>query len=363
MKKLNFKRRLYELRKSRTVMRRRRKTNRKPLNRQLRKLFPPQKSGVLLAPQKFVLFSGNSQAASSDIDAFFKFLLTLRETNAKELQIDMSGVKRMYADATLLFKAELSRLIEVKKTRITAIPPNLDRTNQVLKQTGIDSLLNIKIDGDPNREDVVHWRIAEGPREIVDSNLLEPIMADIESVTGMESHPVYQGIIESIANCVEHAYKLHPEVNRKMPQNPGWWVFQQVKEGILQVVVCDLGIGVRRSLPLTFSKEKGVFKKLMHIVRSAKGRDIRALLAAVEYGRSSTGSKQRGMGMRNAHKVVNDLGEGSFVMMSNTGCYIYNKKIDQSEGNFSTAKLRHSIQGTILGWRLPLKRSLSENLS
>lgn len=335
-------------------MRIRRKANKPPRYHRIRRTFNRAR-GLLTAPAHFVLFGNKGRAVSNDIDAFFKFLSQLRETTVSDLHIDMSGVKRMVADAALLFKAELSKLIEVKKIRITATPPSRDRTKQVLKQTAMDRLLNLDINGDPNRDDVVHWRIAEGPSATVDPSALAPIMTDIESVTGMESHPLYQGIIESMANCVEHAYKPHPDVTRKMPESPGWWVFQQVRNDILHVVVCDLGIGVRRSLPLTLSGEIGLYRKLMHVARRAKGEDSRALLAAMEYGRTSTGQKQRGKGMRNAHKVVDDLGEGSFCAMSNAGCYVYSKRLDRSEGSHRTVKLRHSIQGTILGWSLPLK--------
>ena len=195
----------------------------------------------------------------------------------------------------------------------------------MLKQTGIDRLLNLKVEVEPNREDVIHWRIAEGPRSDVDPGLLEPIMADIEEVTGLASHPVFQGIIESIGNCAEHAYKVHPDVTWAMPESPSWWVFQQVKDRVLMVVVCDLGIGVNRALPLTLANEQGLMKKLMHLVRRTKGEDTRALLAAMEYGRTSTGLHERGRGMKNAHAVIDDHGEGVFYAISNKGCYVYKK--------------------------------------
>jgi hypothetical protein len=363
MKKLHPKRRHYELRKSRAVMRLRRKAKKPPRHRRVHPPSFAREPGVLIAPPHFVLYTRHGGAISRDIDAFFKFVLQLRESTASDLRIDMSGVRRIVVDAALLFKAELSRLIEVKGTRITSMPPKSDRTKQVLKQTGMDRLLNLTISGDPDREDVVHWRIAEGSHAIVDPSALAPIMADIESVSGMESHPVYQGIIESMANCVEHAYKPHSDVTRKMPKNPGWWVFQQVKDDILHVVICDLGIGVRRSLPLTLAGERGMYEKLMHVVRKAKGVDNRALLAAMEYGRTSTGQKQRGKGMRNAHEVVDSLGEGNFFAMSNAGRYDYSKRPDSREGSHRTGKMRHSIQGTILGWRLPLQRTVGKKSS
>lgn len=356
MKKLQPKQRLHGIRKSRALMRRRGKAKGGKRLLRHRRWSSGGEPGVLVGPAHFVLFSQGDQSASNGIDAFFSFLSKLRATKVSDLRIDMSGVKLMVADAALLFKAELSRLIQVKKVRVTAVPPTSERTMQVLKQTGMDRLLNLKIDSEPDREDVVHWRIAEGPRTVVDPSALADIMTDIESVTGMESHPIYQGIIESMANCVEHAYKCHPDVTRKMPENPGWWVFQQVKDDTLHVYVCDLGIGVRRSLPLTLAGEIGLYRKLMFVARTAKGQDNRALLAAMEYGRTSTGQKQRGKGMRNAHKVVDDLGEGGFCAMSNAGCYLYSRKLGHKEGSYRTIKLRHSIQGTILGWNLPLAR-------
>lgn len=319
-----------------------------------------RRSGVtnetLIAPSHFIVLSAKSFQSGSDVNEYFAFLTALRAVQSRNLVIDMRGVRRMIVDAALLFKAELSRLVQLRRIRIDAIAPTSHRMQQVLRQTGIDKLLNLEIDIELQREDVIHWRIAEGARTGVDPIELEPMMADIEEVTGLATHPVYQGIIESIGNCTEHAYKDHPDVTWKMPESPSWWVFQQVRDGVLTVVVCDLGIGVNRALPLTLANEQGLMKKLMHIVRRTKGEDSRALLAAMEYGRSSTGLHERGRGMKNAHAVINDHGEGDFYAISNKGFYVYRKDTPSAAGQSRTVKLRHSIHGTILGWRLPLER-------
>ena len=363
MKKLSDKQRLFQRWKNAYAMRVLREANPREPHKGGRPSGPRQISQVLEAPSHFVLISKNKNQNGSDVNKYFEFLAKLRTVSTSEILIDMSRVRRMVVDAALLFKAELSRLALVNGVRVSAIPPGSERTQQVLKQTGIDQLLNLSIDLPLNREDVVHWRIAEGPRTKVDPTTLAPIMADIEAVTGLATHPIYQGIIESMGNCVEHAYKDHPDVNRKMPVDPGWWVFQQVKDETLFVVVCDLGIGVNRALPLTLENEQGLLRKLMHVFRRTKGDDNRALLAAMEYGRSSTGLYERGRGMRNAHAVVNDHGEGDFYAISNKGCYVYKKGTAETAGNYKTVKLRHSINGTILGWRLPLKRTPLKGLS
>lgn len=363
MKKISKKQLRFQRRKNLRVMRLRQRRNYR--HRPNRRVAQSRiSSGVhLVAPSHFVLMSGRSFQHGADVNRYFEFLHSLRESKAGELLIDMSSVRRMVVDAALLFKAELSRLVQVGAIRIKAIPPKSTRIQQVLKQTKLDQILNLKIDVTPDRDDVVRWRIAEGPRNKVDSSVLAPIMDDIEEVTGLASHPMYQGIIESIGNCVEHAYKDHPEVTRFMPTNPGWWVFQQVKNDHLIVVVCDLGIGVSRALPLTLADQAGVMQKLMHLVRKAKGSDNRALLAAMEYGRTSTKEPQRGKGMRNAHAVIDESGAGDFYAVSNRGFYVYQRAPDAATGNSRTIKLRHSINGTIMGWRLPLTAPKSESLS
>ena len=359
MKKRNPKQCKHEAWKRRYSMRLRRVANAPRYPRRKRK-FRHANSSVLVAPAYFELMSANNGGSDSRIDDFFDFLNSLRSLSTTSVQIDMTGVRRMAVDATLLFKAELSRTAQAKGVTITAIPPRSVRTQQVLKQTGIDKLLNLRIEVLPDREDVVHWRIAEGPSHLVDHNTLDAIMADIEEVTGMAAHPVYQGIIESMGNCVEHAYKPHPEVKRPMPIDPGWWVFQQVKDNNLTVVVCDLGIGVSRALPLTLAEEPSLLKKLLHIARKARGEDNRALLAAMEYGRTSTKERQRGKGMRNAHAVVDDIGEGEFLAISNRGCYVYWRRPSPAEPRRRTVKLKHSINGTILRWNLPLQSGSTE---
>ena len=363
MKKLSIKLQNYQRRRNISAIRKLRKAvfHRPRTKKQIIKRIYGNKN-TICAPSKFIIYSGKKNLDSSDIDLYFEFINKIRTYKLHELRIDFTNVTRMVVDAALLFKAELSRLITINNVKVTAIPPKSDRTKQVLKQTKIDKLLGLTIDSTPNREDVVHWRVAEGPRTHVDPNTLAEIMDDIESATGMESHPIYQGIIESMANCVEHAYKEHPDVKRPMPNDPGWWVFQQVKNETLWVVVCDLGIGVRRSLPLNLAGEQGLLKKLFHLVRKAKGNDNRALLAAMEYGRSSTGNTQRGKGMRNAHRVVDEIGEGHFFAVSNQGCYAYQKEKNQHKGAHQTVKLRYSINGTLLGWMLPLKRITQESL-
>ena len=361
MKKPNKKQRSYQIWKSKYVMRKRMaksQANRKPLRKRRLAVL----SKTLVAPSHFILVSGKKFQMGTDVNEYFTFMSKLRATSSRNLTIDMSGVRRMIVDAALLFKAELSRLVQLHGVQINAIPPQSPRTQQVLKQTGLDILLNLRIDVEPSLEDVIHWRIAEGPRNEVDTTLLEPIMADIEEVTGLATHPVFQGIVESIGNCVEHAYKEHPDVTWTMPQNPSWWVFQQVKDGNLVVVVCDLGIGVSRALPLKLANEKGLLKKLFHLFRRTKGEDARALLAAMEYGRTSTGLHERGKGMKNAHDVINNHGEGDFYAISNKGYYAYLKEPDAT-GKSRALKLRYSINGTILGWRLPLERSLQQGMS
>lgn len=353
MKKPNKKMLRHQHQKSVQCMRRRQR-----INQSLRRKLPRNQrhpKGKIVAPESFVLLASRRHGRRQ-VNDYFAFLHVLRTTTqGASIVIDMRGVTFMVADATLLFKAELSRLLQCRAPRIEAIAPTSLRIQEVLIQTGIAAMLRLKMEATPSRDDVVHWRVAEGTSDRADPALIGDITEDIERVTGVTPHPIYQGIVESIANCVEHAYQPHPEVTRALPTSPGWWVFQQVKDGELTVIVCDLGIGIHRALPLSLADEPGLLQRLRASLDLAlKGRDVRALKAAMEIGRTSTKRRERGRGMRNAHNVIDEVGKGTFFAISNKGFYRYTRTKNTQNAARESLSLRHSINGTMLGWRLPL---------
>ena len=101
----------------------------------------------------------NNKSRSELMDFLAALRSHFRDTPERTLLIDFSNTQRFISGGTLLFYAELTRLIEYRqhlvKVRCT-IPAN-DRASQVLEQIGVYKLCNHRSHGTPTRHDVVHW--------------------------------------------------------------------------------------------------------------------------------------------------------------------------------------------------------------
>lgn len=335
----------------RWLKRRQRRKHRKAVFRaQSCSLLPKPKPENLLAPPYFSIVKSGLGYAQAEFQ-FLQFIKAIRTHTGTTLCIDLTNVNRLIVTAALLFKAEVSHLIS-KGVRVTAIPPKKQRTQQVLTQTGIAELLGLQKCEVIDREDTVHWRHASGAWNMTQPTRLASLLHPEENP---ESSSLYKGMIESVANCIEHAYQPHPDRRKFFGSEMGWWGFQQLRDGILYTCICDLGIGIAKALPIKLLSEPGLFQSLFSLVKHIKGQDVRSILAAVEYGRSSTGEVQRGKGLRDAHQVIDDAGEGEFHLLSNSGFYWYKREKEKEGGSSGTRRLKGSVAGTIYYWRYPLQ--------
>lgn len=311
-----------------------------------RRLPPPDH---LVAPAEFALY-GSRHASTASTRAFCEFIRRIRDFRGRRLSIDMSGVQRMRSGGTLLFMAELSHQA-ARGCVLDGIAPRKMRVQQVVRQTGLEKLLRFNLQITVDREDVVHWRCVSGPYDRVESEVIGGMLVDAQA--SMEE-PLYRGTIESVANCVEHAYKDHPDRRLMVAGQDGWWVFRQIRDGYMTMCVCDLGIGVANALPLKLKDEPDLLKRLLYVFRRLKGRDRRAMLAALEYGRTATKSTHRGRGMRDVMRVIDEAGSGSFMWLSRRGFFQYSRDGADREPKQKTGRLDDSIYGTICMWRFPI---------
>lgn len=307
-----------------------------------------QPADKLVAPPYFCLATSKGMRSSAS-DSFLKFVRTIRTFKGKTLCIDMTGVQRMVVNATLLFKAELTYLVQ-RGVSVTGVQSRKERTDQVMTQTGLSALLGLPTCERVDREDTVHWRHVSGIWNLAQPSRLGGLLSGQEQ----ENSTLYTGLIESVANCIEHAYRSHPERRTFIGSQDGWWGFQQLREGVLSTCICDLGIGISKSLPIKLADEPSMYAKLMSLFRQFRDKDIRSILAAIEYGRSSTGSEGRGKGLRDAHSVIDNAGSGQLQIFSNRGLYVYTKEMGKPPDS-GTRTLGESIEGTIYYWRHPIQ--------
>jgi hypothetical protein len=165
---------------------------------------------------------------------------------------------------------------------------------------------------------------------------------------------VVVGVEEAMDNSVHHAYielrgdrlsGKHEEADARR-----WWLFAEVLDDWLHVNFCDLGIGIPRSLPKSWSEEAGDIVTLA--LTSAK-KDVRMIKRAFEVGRTRTDLEHRGKGLKNIAMAAQELG-GVLTIHSNAGCI----RKDFREGRLSLKSYtyKRSIMGTVIQWSIPLSK-------
>ncbi|WP_335985886.1 hypothetical protein [Acinetobacter bereziniae] len=291
------------------------------------------------------------------------------------LKLDFKKTKRMFAEGTLYLLAEIETLILINpKMSFKLIPSDEIIVNQVLEQTGILKLLKEKIKFDDVEFDdsVRFWNYATGHNSEIDS--AESMLDDFEKLLSEEtSKNVFTSLTEALTNCNHHAYldKRYPAEIKKIKK---WWLFSQEFEGFLTVCVCDLGIGIPRSLEReTDNIQDDWLSRLKTFIRQNRkkhNKDSAAIKAAIEIGNTRTNLSHRGKGLNQIIDKINTMcgHKASIAIHSNKGSYIINRGFMQDVPitdimNGISKSYTESIEGTLIVWHIPLdKHNIEEAL-
>jgi hypothetical protein len=148
---------------------------------------------------------------------------------------------------------------------------------------------------------------------------------------------------EAVTNTRKHAYpKIKSALNN-------WWMFSQASDEALEVVICDLGIGIPKSL-LTKPEMRDFFRKLMMVGRpSSHDKDL--IKIATSTNRSSTGLEYRGKGLPQMLDFIKESDHGGFRVHSGFGCYTF----DATTKRDKAMTYQHPIKATIVQWTLKLQ--------
>lgn len=300
----------------------------------------------LAAPLEFSL--ANPGAREETI----RFLTSLRDrsrTPGIHLVLDFSGVEKMTPAGSVLLTAEIDRALAGDETTVQAKVARHPIIHQVLEQIGIYHRLGIKCDTVPVDENVIHWRPASGV--LSDGQTSGTLLDNYDGrlAEGIR-RGLYAGIVEAMTNTVHHAYD--GEEGRRLKQSIGrrWWMLSQEKDGQLTVAICDLGIGIPRSLPRSSSFPHKAVRELWSVL-GLDNSDASAIRVAIEMGKTRTKLKGRGKGLSDIVDAVNLSPEGSVYLASNRGVFTCHK------GTTKARNHSNSIRGTLVHWVVPVAPS------
>lgn len=287
------------------------------------------------------------------------------------IKLDFSETKRMFTEGTLYLLAELETLkITNPNIHFSLIPSKEVIVNQVLKQTGILELLGVSINfKDKEFDDTVkYWKYSSGYKVEMDS--AEEMLDDFDDILSRSnSKSIFNSITEAVTNSHQHAYLEKRFINDPMKAKK-WWIFSQEKDNKLCICVCDLGIGISKSL-LRNSENvtEDWFSRLKIFLKLHKEKydyDSASIKAAIEIGNTRTNLEHRGKGL---NQIINQISilcdhKASVAILSNKGSYIINRGMIEDRpltgivDGFSLP-YKQSIDGTVILWEIPIDKQIS----
>lgn len=304
-------------------------------------------SEKLLAPKYLTL----EQTIVNPGDRYrtLQVLNRLREltiSSTKTVVLDFKQLKWINIDAALLLCSSVDRLKAINGMEVVAISPVNESARIVLEQ--LELLVPHKSQSrTSNFENAGTWKIARGVGRDSPELLAEVLPTELQANGGFAN--AYPGLIEAVANSIEHAYKIPSPDGIPHPENKSWWAVSNVTRHDATVGVCDLGVGIVETF-----RASGTFADIsvVHEGESATlYTDARYLTAAITEHKSSTQIPNRGKGFTDMHSVIEKLNFGQLAITSNGARYV----CVCENGHTDLGKsfdLQSSIFGTVVTWKI-----------
>lgn len=323
------------------------------IEKKLYKVRIKKKSGKKIFRSSFVAplaFSLNGPARKNLV-IFIKEIRSSVISGSRAVLIDFRKTQKFIADGTLLFYAEIDRLLDhFPSLNIRCIEPFNKKASQVLQQIGFYKRIGKHIkESECKHDDVISWRVARGQGAVGEQ--YDKILGHYDGIiTEALQSELYTGLTEAMTNAHHHAYiSQRGDGIRSSPSYKPWWMFSQEKAGMLTVVFCDLGVGIPGSLPQSsddgWKRWWGVMRRLgLH----NKG-DANLIRGAIRHSRTRTQLHNRGKGLIQIVETISAVDDGQAILQSNRGWY----RIHARKETIDDYQL--SIMGTIIFWQMPLE--------
>lgn len=276
------------------------------------------------------------------------FISRLREACAtrKKVVISFAKTETMHTCGTLLFYSELRNIVNTNTngTDIRVRRSQNTKVMEVLKQIGLLSLLRYNNNINPSFDDVVRWKFTTG-NNVTASKYDEIVSALDEYFEDEIRQQLFKAFSEAMTNTHHHAYIEKDKARRIAEEEESWWAFSQVRDGLLHIVFCDLGIGIPGSLP----RQQPDW--VTDITARFGAGDAQTIQGAVHKSRTRTGQENRGNGLKQLVEAIKAVDAGYLSILSRKGGYRF------EVGQEHTFNYHDSIGGTLVEWKLPLPKA------
>lgn len=282
------------------------------------------------------------------LDKLAQIKLFASQQHVNRLVLDLKNIQELHPCGTLLFIAELDCLLNdpLIANKIQGRYPSNQRVEELFQHVGVIEKLKlverIKEIKDNNVKPWMYGTSKTSNGEDIANAL--PRLVD-ENMNRELSLCVTTGIAEAIANAEEHAYPQEPNCTSKLKN---WWFFVKIEDDELSVVICDLGTGIPKTLPITWREE--FIAATQNIVNRVK--DGKCIELALKIGKTRSKQDHRGKGLADILKIVEEHEVGMLTIFSNRG--VYSRSATLSKPSKPVRSTKESIRGTIVQWRVPV---------
>lgn len=263
-----------------------------------------------------------------------------------DVVFDFSKVQLINAQGMILLYSEIARLVESFQFSKRCREPRGERESQVLKHIGLYKIINHKNSLVINHKEVSCWHKFSG--NTTDSTNVGKFLdrlVDESSLHTEAQKSLYRGISEAITNVLQHAYILPRNDGLNIKEETKWCIFFREINDNLEIVCCDLGAGIPRTLSITH--ENHIFDIFG---KNRVPSDSEVIEEATKINTTRTEKDYRGKGLPQIIESASDV-----VIFSNKGV------LKKDCGKLVTDNYRDSILGTVIAWKSPLLQNTKES--
>lgn len=261
----------------------------------------------------------------------------------RNICIDFTSTEKIHVSGMLYVFSEICNLLNINPNlKLKCIESRTKKVNHVLEQIGVFKVCNHNFLPSKEYNDVIYWRYIYGvgvlgekfDRIVSPYQVLNEIPMDID---------IYGACVEATKNAHVHAYIEKRQLSPVANQKTSWWMFSQIKDNILTVAICDLGIGIPKTLP---KANKPLYKAILTFFKAKNDADF--IWGAIVAPSSRTHKAFRGNGLKKIATIAHDDARASLEIYSSRGYIeIYRKR-------HRLCNYKSELPGTIVLWDIPL---------
>lgn len=308
---------------------------------------------VLKAPSRFAILEPQS---FEPLVQFLRRLVHLTLVDGRIVCIDFRPVVKFWSDGTMLFYAELQRILARRKDCVKCLLPTDPVAREVLCQIGVLKQLGCNRTFPSTRDDVIHWKVLTGVLADATLGVGQAIEA-LPRLDHIQMSRLFRSVTEALTNVTQHAYTEPRKDGTGRAEDRQWWMFVRQVPEQLTVIFCDLGLGVPYTVPL-LDKHRGWLsarlQSVLHAIGVRSHQDGETIQVTVDEKRSRFQKDHRGNGFGNMLESISVIGQGRLSIVSNRG--VYNFTLRRGKERHEARNYTTSIFGTVIGWHIDLPK-------